>query len=183
MKAFGAILFLLNLGLLAHALTVQQEVLPVHSQDSFCPGKLSAIYYKIYKIYIQNEAGRKRDVGSVTRPVQTQLLKKKKKIYIYIYILLQINNIQILKDYVERTRDQVDQDHGGHIGTNYGPWRGLGRSGLGKEGSGTNERDSNPNYTGVAQKQPRNLQWLNTQKVNTVRQLIFKLSLPQDLKI
>jgi len=48
MKAFGAILFLLNLSLLAHALTVQQEVLPVHSQDSFCPGKLSVIYYEIY---------------------------------------------------------------------------------------------------------------------------------------
>jgi hypothetical protein len=27
-------------------------------------------------IYIQNEVGRKRDVGSGTRPVQTQLLKK-----------------------------------------------------------------------------------------------------------
>jgi hypothetical protein len=48
MRVYRAILFLLNLGLLAHALAVQQEVLPVGSQDSFCPGKLSVIYYEIY---------------------------------------------------------------------------------------------------------------------------------------
>ncbi len=48
MGAFGAILFLLNLGLLAHALAPQQEVLSVRSQDSFCPGKVLIIYYKIY---------------------------------------------------------------------------------------------------------------------------------------
>jgi hypothetical protein len=48
MGAFGAILFLLNLGLLVQALAPQQEVLPGRSQDSFCPGKLLVIYYKIY---------------------------------------------------------------------------------------------------------------------------------------
>jgi hypothetical protein len=48
MRAFGAILFLLNLGLLVQALAPQQEVLSVRSQDSFCPGKLVVIYYKIY---------------------------------------------------------------------------------------------------------------------------------------
>jgi hypothetical protein len=46
MRAFGAILFLLNLGLLVQALAPQQEVLPVRSQDSFCPGKLLIIYLK-----------------------------------------------------------------------------------------------------------------------------------------
>jgi hypothetical protein len=48
MRAFGANLFLLNLGLLIQALAPQQEVLSVRSQDSFCPGKLLVIYYKIY---------------------------------------------------------------------------------------------------------------------------------------
>ncbi len=37
-------------------------------------------------IYIQNEVGRKRDVGSGTRPVQTQLFKKKKKNFELLFV-------------------------------------------------------------------------------------------------